>query len=80
MTLTGRILPIGGVKEKALAARRAGVTTILFPEANRADYEELSGARAPPGIMRLPCLPTRDWDEGLFDESICAVKWLFMVL
>ncbi len=46
VTLTGRILPIGGVKEKALAARRAGVTTILFPEANRADYEELSGARA----------------------------------
>lgn len=49
MTLTGRILPIGGVKEKALAARRAGVTTILFPEANRADYDELSGA--PLGLL-----------------------------
>ena len=43
MTLTGRVLPIGGVKEKTLAARRSGVHTIVFPEANRKDYEELSG-------------------------------------
>ena len=35
LTLSGRILPIGGVKEKVLAARRAGVTTILLPARNR---------------------------------------------
>ena len=42
VTLTGIVMPIGGVKEKTIAARRSGVTTILFPEGNRKDYEELS--------------------------------------
>jgi hypothetical protein len=37
-----QVLPIGGVKEKTLAARRAGVKTLVFPEANRRDWEELS--------------------------------------
>ncbi|CAH2054931.1 unnamed protein product [Thlaspi arvense] len=41
VTLTGRILPIGGVKEKSLAARRSQVKTIIFPEANRKDFDEL---------------------------------------
>jgi Lon-like ATP-dependent protease len=42
VTLTGIVMPIGGVKEKTIAARRSGVTTILFPEGNRRDYDELS--------------------------------------
>ncbi|KAG2244505.1 hypothetical protein Bca52824_093667 [Brassica carinata] len=42
VTLTGRILPIGGVKEKTIAARRSQVKTIIFPEANRRDFEELA--------------------------------------
>jgi len=41
LTLSGRILPIGGVKEKILAARRAGVTTILLPERNREHLRDL---------------------------------------
>ena len=41
LTLTGRVLPIGGVKEKTIAARRAGLTALIFPEANRKDFEEL---------------------------------------
>jgi ATP-dependent Lon protease len=41
MTLSGRILPIGGVKEKVLAARRAGVTTVLLPERNRENLKDL---------------------------------------
>jgi len=41
LTLTGRVLPIGGVKEKTIAARRAGLQVLVFPEANRKDYDEL---------------------------------------
>jgi ATP-dependent Lon protease len=42
ITLTGRILPVGGIQEKVLAARRARVRTVLVPARNRADVEELS--------------------------------------
>jgi ATP-dependent Lon protease len=41
LTLTGQVLPIGGVKEKVIAARRVGCKRLIFPEANRKDYEEL---------------------------------------
>jgi Lon-like ATP-dependent protease len=41
VTLTGRVLPVGGIKEKTIAARRAGVATLLLPAGNRRDYEEL---------------------------------------
>ncbi len=41
LTLTGRVLPIGGVGEKVIAARRAGLVRLIFPEGNRKDYEEL---------------------------------------
>ena len=40
-TLRGRVTPIGGVKEKVLAAKRAGIHTILIPEENRKDVEEI---------------------------------------
>jgi ATP-dependent Lon protease len=41
VTLTGRVLPIGGVKEKLLGAHRAGITTVVLPRANEADLEDL---------------------------------------
>jgi len=41
ITLRGRVLPIGGLKEKALAALRAGITEIVVPEQNRKDIEEI---------------------------------------
>jgi Lon-like ATP-dependent protease len=41
LSLTGRVLPIGGVKEKTIAARRAGVRHIIFPKANERDFAEL---------------------------------------
>jgi ATP-dependent Lon protease len=41
LTLTGQVLPIGGVKEKVIAARRVGCRTLIFPEANRKDFDEL---------------------------------------
>ncbi len=40
VTLSGKVLPIGGLKEKVLAARRAGIQTIIAPERNRKDFEE----------------------------------------
>jgi ATP-dependent Lon protease len=41
MTLTGQVLPIGGLKEKALAAQRAGITTVIAPALNEADVEDI---------------------------------------
>jgi ATP-dependent Lon protease len=41
MTLTGQVLPVGGIKEKVIAARRSGIRTVILPEANRRDFEEL---------------------------------------
>lgn len=42
LSLTGKILPIGGVKEKTIAAQRVGIREIILPAENRADFEELN--------------------------------------
>ncbi|KAL5482071.1 hypothetical protein EMCRGX_G022352 [Ephydatia muelleri] len=41
VSLTGKVLPVGGIKEKTLAAKRADVKTIILPDANRRDFEDL---------------------------------------
>uniref|UniRef100_A0A4W6BX88 Lon protease homolog, mitochondrial n=1 Tax=Lates calcarifer TaxID=8187 RepID=A0A4W6BX88_LATCA len=41
VSLTGKILPVGGIKEKTIAARRAGVTCIILPAENRKDFSDL---------------------------------------
>jgi len=41
LTLTGRILGVGGVREKLIAARRSGLKVLIFPKDNYRDYEEL---------------------------------------
>ena len=43
LTLRGRVLPIGGLKEKILAAKAAGVKMVIVPEKNRKDVEEFDG-------------------------------------
>jgi ATP-dependent Lon protease len=47
LTLTGRVLPIGGLKEKALAAQRAGITRVLAPKLNQPDLQDF-----PPHLIR----------------------------
>ena len=41
LTLTGKVLPIGGVKEKLIGAKRSGAKVLIFPKDNRRDYDEL---------------------------------------
>jgi ATP-dependent Lon protease len=43
ITLRGLVLPVGGIKEKVLAARRAGITTVVLPERNEKDIKEIKG-------------------------------------
>jgi len=58
ITLTGRVLAIGGLKEKTLAALRAGIERIIIPEANAREVEEM-----PPYVRkRIEFLPVKDMD------------------
>jgi len=41
LTLTGQVLPVGGIREKVIAARRQKIANLILPEANRGDYKEL---------------------------------------
>ncbi|HFD79996.1 MAG TPA: endopeptidase La [Gammaproteobacteria bacterium] len=41
LTLTGQVLPVGGIREKVIAARRASIRELILPEANKGDYEEI---------------------------------------
>lgn len=41
LTLTGRVLPVGGIREKIVAARQAGVSKVVIPKANRADVAQI---------------------------------------
>ncbi len=59
VTLRGRVLPIGGLKEKALAALRADITKIIIPEQNEKDLEEI-----PKDIRdKMEFFPVKDMDE-----------------
>jgi ATP-dependent Lon protease len=41
LTLTGQVLPVGGIREKVIAARRIGIRELILPESNRGDFEDL---------------------------------------
>ncbi len=61
ITLRGNVLPIGGLKEKTLAAYRAGMKTVIIPEENRKDMEELEGVV----LEHVSILPVGKMDEVL---------------
>jgi len=61
ITLRGRVLPIGGLKEKALGALRAGIATVILPEKNKKDLVEI-----PRNVKRkLKFIPVANMDEVL---------------
>jgi ATP-dependent Lon protease len=62
ITLRGMVLPIGGLKEKSLAARRVGVKTVLMPKGNEREIAEL------PAVLReeITFVPVKEIDE-VFD-------------
>jgi ATP-dependent Lon protease len=57
-TLRGRVLPIGGVKEKVLGAHRAGITTIILPKDNEADMEDIPEEVR--NVLTFHCVATLD--------------------
>ena len=68
ITLRGRVLPVGGLKEKAIGALRAGIKTIVLPEKNRKDLVEI-----PNNIKRkIKFVPVKNMDEVL---SIAFENW-----
>ncbi len=61
VTLRGRVLPIGGLKEKILAAHRAGIETVLIPEENMKDLKDI-----PESVLaELAVIPVKQMDEVL---------------
>ncbi|MDI5973680.1 endopeptidase La [Streptomyces sp. SL13] len=75
VSLTGRVLPIGGVKQKLLAAHRAGVTTVIIPKRNEADLDDVPAEV----LERLDVHPVSDVRQALrialepAAESVTAV-------
>ncbi|MBL7714776.1 MAG: endopeptidase La [Bdellovibrionales bacterium] len=69
ITLTGRVLPIGGLKEKALAAMRHGIKTIVIPDKNKKDLEDIPEEYR----QHLTFVPVKTIDEVL--EVVLANKW-----
>jgi len=61
ITLRGKILPVGGIKEKVLAARRAGIKTIIMPEKNKKDLSELKASH----IQSMNFLFVRDFKDAV---------------
>ena len=69
ITLRGRVLPIGGLKEKALAARRAGIKRVIIPAENKKDLEELPETAR----KEITFLPVSDAEE-VFKEAVTGFK------
>ncbi|MEX0729226.1 MAG: endopeptidase La [Aquisalimonadaceae bacterium] len=68
ITLRGEILPIGGLKEKLLAAHRGGITTVIIPEENRKDLTEI-----PKNIIgKLEIKPVR-WIDDVLETALLRV-------
>ena len=65
ITLRGRILPIGGLKEKTMAALRSGVKTVIIPADNESDLEEID-----PNVRRALNFVTTDHIDKILDFAL----------
>ena len=73
ITLRGKVLPIGGLKEKTLAAYTGGVTTIIIPKKNEKDLEDIDKT-VRDGVKFVPCSSIFDvLDVAFADEEIIAI-------
>ena len=75
ISLVGQVLPVGGLKEKILAAHRAGITTILAPAANRADIEENVPESVKTGIRFVYVENVREVLYEVFKDEKMMEKW-----
>ena len=77
ITLRGLILPVGGIKEKVLAARRAGVRTVVLPEKNEKDVKEIAD-EALEGLRILYARRVEDvLDQVLEEEPVSDLRNMF---
>jgi len=74
ITLRGRVLPIGGLKEKLLAALRGGVTTVLIPIDNEKDLAEIPD-NVKEGLEIIPVETVDQVIEHALSESVEPVEW-----
>ncbi|KAI0091152.1 ATP-dependent protease La [Irpex rosettiformis] len=75
ISLVGQVLPVGGLKEKILAAHRAGIKTIIAPEANRPDIEENVPESVKTGIRFVYVEDVREVLQEVFRGEPSAEKW-----
>src|SRR5579862_6877213 len=66
ITLRGRVMPIGGVKEKLLAAHRSGITTVIVPKENRKDLREV-----PRRVLKATRVVLVDHMDEVLREALC---------
>ena len=75
ISLVGQVLPVGGLKEKILAAHRAGIKTILAPAANRADIEENVPDSVKEGIRFVYVEDVRQVLQEVFKDEPVTERW-----
>ncbi|PBL03220.1 ATP-dependent protease La [Armillaria gallica] len=75
ISLVGQVLPVGGLKEKILAAHRAGIKTIIAPAANRADIEENVPESVKVGIKFVYVEDVREVLQEVFGGEAIAQRW-----
>jgi ATP-dependent Lon protease len=75
ISLVGQVLPVGGLREKILAAHRAGIKTILAPAANRADIEENVPESVKEGIKFVYVEDVRQVLQEVFKDEPIAERW-----